>query len=161
MMHCPQEGGGSVASSLGLLSREGGPELCLVKQPWSRLGAGRGVWYFVHIPFELRRDCGGSCFRPDPSQSQSGLAWCSHSVKLIMFSRITSRPGCECQASSCCWGCFSLFTAQKNKTKTTQRGLRPSSLCRCILCYRLGSYHTMTIFPCQQIPILMNMPYLP
>lgn len=76
----------------------------------------RGGVALVQVWSELRRHYGGSCVCLDPPVTEWPCLVFTF-LKLIMFSRITPRPGCECQAGSRCWGCFSLFTAQKNKPK--------------------------------------------
>lgn len=86
---------------VGVVSREGGPEKAravLGKTAAVTPGSRRGeAWHL--FPFGLSSDViMEGLVSVLIHQSQSGLAWCSCSVKLIMFSRVTPRPGCECQA---------------------------------------------------------------
>lgn len=54
----------------------------------------------VLVLFSFRYHYKEVLFCLDPSWSQNGLVQCWYSVKLCMFDRRISRPGCEGQASS-------------------------------------------------------------
>lgn len=76
----------------------------------------RGGVALVHVWSELRRRYGGSCFCLDPPVTEwPCLLFTFREINYVQKDNTKTR--CECQAGSRCWGCFSLFTAQKNKPK--------------------------------------------